>query len=163
VAASCCAGRDAGDDFDSESERSILRSQRPVNSLSILYILIGSLVVAARAPMVIAPRATLRWYDGLISTDSRVRWIGVGFAPLALAMVVLPGGGSRSADVMIALGCAFGVATAWLLLAPATYRRIAHGVVGFLESSVDQMILRLAGLLAVVVGVWMISLGAAGC
>lgn len=126
---------------------------------SILYILIGSLVIAGRGPMVFAPRATLRFFDRLLSTDARVRGISLVFAPLPAAVVTLPLGEGPAAEVLSALGWLFAAATLWLLSAPASYRRLAHAVLGFFESSVDEAVVRIVALVAVAIGVSMIYVG----
>ncbi len=78
-----------------------------MDSLSILCILIGILIIAVRAPMIFAPSATLRFFDRLISTDTGIRGIGLIIAPLALALIVLARGGEAAAGVLHALGWIF--------------------------------------------------------
>ncbi len=127
--------------------------------LSMLCVLIGILIIAVRAPMVFAPSATLRFFDRLISTDTGIRGIGLVIAPRGLALVVLARGEGSPAGVLHALGWLFAAATLWLLAAPGSYRRLARGVLGYIESSVDMAIVRILGLVAVAIGVALIYVG----
>ena len=59
-----------------------------MDSLSIICIVVGILVIVGRGPLIFAPRATLRFYDRVfLSTNARVRAVGVGFATLAMALL----------------------------------------------------------------------------
>lgn len=130
-----------------------------MDSLSILCILIGTLIIAVRAPMIFAPSATLRFFDRLISTDTGIRGIGLMIAPLALALVALSRGDEPAAGILHALGWLFAAATLWLLAAPGSYRRIARGVLDYFERSVDLAIVRIVGLVAVAIGLALIYVG----
>lgn len=127
--------------------------------LSILCVLIGVVIVIVRAPMVFAPRATLRLFDRLISTDTGIRGIGLAIAPLALALVVLAGGEGVAAGILHALGWLFSGATLWLLVAPGSYRRLARSVLGYFEASAGLAIVRILGLVAVAIGGALIYVG----
>ncbi len=127
-----------------------------MDRLSILYILIGIVIIAFRAPQIFAPSATLRFFDRLISTDAGVRGIGLVMAPLAVALVALARGEGLGAGILQALGWVFAAATLWLLAAPDSYRRLAHGVLDVFD---DPAIVRIIGLVAVAIGVAMICLG----
>ena len=55
-----------------------------MDSLSIICIVVGALVILKRGPLMFAPNATLRFYDRLfLSTNARVRAAGVVIATLA--------------------------------------------------------------------------------
>ena len=109
--------------------------------------------------MIFAPSAALRFFDRLISTDTGIRGIGLVIAPLALALVVLARGEGSAAGILYPLGWLFAAATLWLLVAPGSYRRLARGVLGYFESSVDMAIVRIVGLIAVAIGVALIYVG----
>ncbi len=119
---------------------------------AILFILIGSLLIASRGPLIVAPRATLRFFTRFIATDARVRGIALALAPLAAAMIMVSLGDGPATGILAVLGWLFAGVVAWLLVAPSSYRRIAGGVIAFSENSVDEMIIRLVGLLAVAIG-----------
>ena len=62
-----------------------------MDSLSIICIVIGILAIVIRGPLIFVPRATLRFYDRLIlSSNARVRAVGVVNAILAIALLLLP-------------------------------------------------------------------------
>jgi uncharacterized protein YjeT (DUF2065 family) len=130
-----------------------------VDALSVLCILLGVLIIVTRGPMIVAPRATLRFYERLLSTDARVRGIGLVIGPLAVALVAFTSGEEGAAGILRALGWLSAAATLWLLAVPSSYRRLAQGVLDFFESSVDPAIVRIIGLLAVAIGVALIYVG----
>lgn len=130
-----------------------------MDPLSILCILIGILIIATRGPMVFAPTATLRFYDRLLSTDALVRGIGIALAPFGVALIALPLGEGAPVAIVRASGWLWTAAALWLLLAPKSYRRFAHGVLDFFETSVDEAIVRILGLATLAIGVALIYVG----
>ena len=130
-----------------------------MDPLSVVCVVIGILIIATRGPMVFAPTATLRVFDRLISTDSRIRGFGVVLAPFAVGLIALPLGEGASVEILRALGWTWAAVTLWLLFAPGSYRRFARGVLNFFESSMDESIVRIIGLVAVTIGVALIYFG----
>ena len=63
-----------------------------MDRFSILSVLVGSLIIVFRAPMIFAPVATIRFFKRPLSADSRVRRVGIEMAPLAAALRALPAG-----------------------------------------------------------------------
>ncbi len=126
---------------------------------SILCVFLGLLLIAGRGPVIFAPRATLRFFDRLISTDAGIRGIGAVLAPLAVALIVIPLGEGAVAGILHALGWLWAAGTLLLLAAPDSYRRIARGVLGYFESSVGEAIARVLGLVAVAIGIGLIYYG----
>lgn len=133
-----------------------------MDPLSGLCVLIGTLIIAGRGPMIFAPRATLRFFNGLLSTNARIRGIGVVLAPLAVATIALPLGEGEVAGILRVLGWLWAAASLWLLVAPSSYRKFAGGVLGYFESSVDEEVIRLLGVVAVAIGVALIYFGIYG-
>lgn len=127
--------------------------------LSILCILIGTLIIATRGPLILAPRAMLRVIRGLISTDARLRGIGLVLVVLAAAPLLLPIGEGAVAGGLYALGWLLAVASLWLLTAPGSYRLVAQGVLDYVDSSVDEAIVRILGIFAVAIGVGLVYVG----
>ena len=130
-----------------------------MDPLSILCVLIGTLIIATRGPMIIAPTATLRFFNKLLSTDARIRGIAALLTPLAVALIALPLGEGRMAGILRVFGWLWAAATLWLLAAPNSYRHLAVGVLGFFESSVDEAIVRMIGIVAVAIGIVLIYFG----
>lgn len=130
-----------------------------METLSILCVLVGVLTIVFRAPLIFAPRATLRFFDRLVSTDRGVRGIALGVAPLALALVVLPPGQGSTAVFLRVLGWLFAAVTLWLLAAPGSYRSFSRGLLDAFEHSLDLAIVRIIGLVAVALGAALIYFG----
>ena len=130
-----------------------------VDPPSILCVFLGLLFIAGRGPIIFAPRATLRFFDRLISTDAGIRGIGAVLAPLAVALIVIPLGEGAVAGILHALGWLWAAGTLLLLAAPDSYRRIARGVLGYFESSVGEATARVLGLVAVAIGIGLIYYG----
>lgn len=130
-----------------------------MDPVSILCILVGVLVIVGRGPLVFAPQATIRFYERMLSTDARVRAIGVPIGLLAAALLVLPPGEGTAAGLLRLLGWIFAVATVWLLVAPGSYRRLAQGVLEFAAQSVDSAVVRGLGLFGVAIGFALIYAG----
>ena len=127
--------------------------------LSILCVLIGTLVIASRGPLIFAPSATLRFFNKLLATNARIRGIAAANAPLAAALITLPLGEGEMAGLLRFLGWLSTAATLWLLAAPDSYRRFAEGVLDFFESSIDEAIVRMMGGVASAIGIACIYFG----
>ena len=130
-----------------------------MDPLSILCVLIGTLIIAGRGPMIFAPTTTLRFFNRLLSTNARIRGIGVVLALLAAATIALPLGDGEVAGILGVLGRLWVAASLWLLVAPSSYRRFAGGVISYFESSVDEAVVRMIGVVAVAIGVALIYFG----
>jgi uncharacterized protein YjeT (DUF2065 family) len=130
-----------------------------VDYLSILCILIGTLIIVTRGPLILAPRAMLRVIRGLIATDARLRGIGLVLVALAAAPLLLPLGEGVVAGGLYALGWLFAVASLWLLTAPGSYRLVAQGVLDYVDSSVDEAIVRILGFVSVAIGFALVYVG----
>ena len=129
------------------------------NPVAFLCVVMGMLIVVSRGPMMFAPKASLRFFRQLVSTDVRVRILGLVMAPLSLALGFLPLGEEGAAALLRSLGWLFILATSWLLIAPGMYRAMVNGFVDFFESSVDSIVVRMIGFFAVLVGGWLIHFG----
>lgn len=124
-----------------------------------LCVLIGTLIIASRGPMIFAPTATLRFFRRLLSTDARIRGTGVALAPLAAATIALPHGEGEVAGILRVLGWLWAGASLWLLVAPSSYRSFVGNVLGYFESSVDDVVIRMLGVGAVAIGAALIYFG----
>jgi hypothetical protein len=129
-----------------------------VSLLAIVTVLIGLLIVLLRAPLVIAPRATLDGYQRLIQSTPALRGVGAVFGLLGVLLILLtPGEGA--APVLIVLGWILALAALWLLASPASYRRLAIGMLDFFRNSADSAVTRGMGLLGVGIGVGLVYVG----
>jgi hypothetical protein len=132
-----------------------------VSEVGVASIVFGVVMVCSRGPLLLAPAATLGWFERLIETDGRIRALGAVTLMLGTAMA-WAGASERSglAMILFVIGWAvIGSSTLALVLFPDAYRSIAEAV---LPSDTDEDLIgwRLLGLLGVFVGVLMIYYGA---
>ena len=131
-----------------------------MDSLSIMCIVLGTLTIVSRGPLIFAPSATLRSYDRLIiSTNARFRAFGVVIATLAMALLFLSFGEGALAGFLHAVGWVMAAMALLMLVVPNVSRRFLSAMFDYLENSVDDAIVRILGLLAVVVGAVLIYVG----
>jgi len=131
-----------------------------MDSLSIMCIVLGTLTIVSRGPLIFAPSATLRSYDRLIiSTNARFRAFGVVIATLAMALLFLSFGEGALAGFLHAVGWVVAAMALLMLVVPNVWRRFLSAMFDYLENSVDDAIVRILGLLAVVVGAVLIYVG----
>ncbi len=131
-----------------------------MDSLSIICIGVGILVIVSRGPLIFAPSATLRFYDRcLFSTNARCRAVGVMFATLAMALLFSDFGVGALAGLLHTFGWLMATVALLFLVLPNVLRRILQTIFGYIEKSVDERILRIVGLLAVVFGFALIYVG----
>ena len=131
-----------------------------MDSLSTICIAVGILVIVRRGPLIFAPSATLRFYDRwLFSTNARCRAVGVMFATLAMALLFSDFGVGALAGLLHTFGWLMATVAFLFLVLPNVLRRILQTIFGYIEKSVDNGILRIVGLLAVVFGLALTYVG----
>ena len=131
-----------------------------MDSLSIICIGVGIVVIGSRAPLIFAPSATLRFYDRwLLSTNARFRVFGVVFATLAMALLFSDFGEGVLAGLLHTFGWFMATVALLFLVLPNVLRRFVQTIFGYIEESVDDGIVRIVGLLAVVFGFALIYVG----
>ena len=130
-----------------------------MDSLSIICIGVGIVVIVSRAPLIFAPSATLRSTRWLFSTNARCRAFGVMFATLAMALLFSDFGVGALAGFPHAAGWVVATVALLFLVLPNVLRRILRTIFGYIEKSVDERIMRIVGLLAVVFGLALIYVG----
>ena len=131
-----------------------------MDSLSIMCIVLGTLTIVSRGPLIFAPSATLRSYDRLIiSTNARFRAFGVVFATLAMALLFSDFGEGVLAGLLHTCGWFMATVALLFLVLPNVLRRFVQTIFGYIEESVDDGIVRIVGLLAVVFGFALIYVG----
>lgn len=132
-----------------------------MSEVGVASIVLGVVIVSSRGPLLVAPAATLRWFEGMIRTDGRIRALGV--VALALGALLVRAGVSEE-NVLATILSLFGwVAVVFtipaLLLFPAVYRFIGQAVVPANEVA-DLTGWRVLGLAGVVIGGLLIYFGA---
>ena len=131
-----------------------------MDSLSIMCIVLGTLTIVSRGPLIFAPSATLRFYDRwLLSTNARFRVFGVVFATLAMALLFSDFGEGVLAGLLHTFGWFMAAVALLFLVLPNVFRRFFQTIFGYIEKSVDERIMRIVGLLAVVFGLALIYVG----
>ena len=131
-----------------------------MDSLSIICIVVGALVILKRGPLIFAPNATLRFYDKLfLSTNARVRGFGVVIATLAMALLFSDFGEGVLAGLLHTFGWLMTTVALLFLVLPNVLRRILQTIFDYIEKSVDDGILRIVGFLGVVFGLALIYVG----
>jgi hypothetical protein len=131
-----------------------------MNSLAIVSIVLGSVIIIARGPMVVAPKGTLAVFRQLIQSPARIRILGVFVALLGLAMVATARGIDQSAaQVILVFGWFLSLVSIFLLLLfPSLYRGLASF---FLEVFEETAAFRAVGVIGVAFGVFFLYLGIA--
>ena len=128
--------------------------------LEIAVVLVGVLVAASRAPLVVAPQASLDWYERLVRSDAALRGVAALLGVLGVALIFLSRG-ERDArlGLLTLLGAILALGALWLLAWPASYREIALAFFDFIRSSADRVLVRGLGLLGVAVGLALVYAG----
>ena len=131
-----------------------------MDSLSTICIGVGILVIVGRGPLIVAPTATLRFYDRwLLSTKARFRVFGAVFAILSIALLFSDFGEGVLAGFLHTFGWFMAAVALLFLSLPNVLRRFIQSIFGYIEESVDDGIVRIVGLLAVVFGFALIYVG----
>ena len=131
-----------------------------MSPVGIVSIAVGVFAVCTRAPLVVAPAATLRWWKTAFSTNGRVRLFGIGLLPLAATMIWA--GSSEDSGLagfllLVGLGT---VAMCALLLVPfpGAFRALADEIMPS-DPSGSLIGWRLVGLAVVLASAVLIYLG----
>ena len=130
-----------------------------MSDLSLVCIAVGVLVIVARGPLIFAPAGTLRFYRKLMSTNPRVRVLGLVVGAAGLALIMYVGDARGAARILYYLGWLLAlVALVFMLVIPSLYRRMATGVLDFV-ADMDSSVPRVAGMLGVLIGILVIYIG----
>jgi hypothetical protein len=132
-----------------------------VSEVGVVSIVVGVVVVSSRGALLVAPAATLRWFEGLIGTDGRTRALGAFVLTLGATMA-WAGASEHSllATILWVVGWAVvAISTPALVLFPAVYRAIGEAVLPS-DAGEDLIGWRLVGLLGVILGGLLIYYGA---
>ena len=110
-----------------------------MDSLSIICIAVGILVIVSRCPLIFAPSATLRFYDRwLLSTNARFRALGAVIATLAMALLFSDFGEGVLARLLHTFGWLMATVALLFLVLPNVLRRILRTIFGYIEKLVDE-------------------------
>ena len=119
--------------------------------------MIGILSIVSRGPLIFAPETTKAFYLKLVTSNTRIRIMGLFVAALGTAAIMAARGSDQTAALIILVLGYFWVfaATFFLLIFPSFYKLIA----GAFLDAMDNLILRLLGFFTVLLGAFFIYLG----
>lgn len=131
-----------------------------MSAVGLFSIALGAVVVCSRGPLLFAPAVTLRWFQRLLETDTRIRIMGVVVAALGSGMVWAGGTASSGlASFLVVAGWCIGAGGSVLLFVfPEFYRSMAHAFLPS-DTGADLRGWRMLGGLGVAIGMVLIFLG----
>jgi uncharacterized protein YjeT (DUF2065 family) len=128
-----------------------------MSAVSVMSIIFGIIIIVGRAPLVVAPGATLRLIRRIINNKGTLRIVGIFSAVLGVALVAAAWDVRQSAALILYwLG--------WLLFFAALVELIFTAFVQKIAISIWSMknsTARILGIVAVVIGAFFIYLGIA--
>ena len=126
-----------------------------MSNLAIVCVFFGILIVFSRAPLLIAPAATLRIINRIIGKKSNLRIIGIPTSLLGVVMITSTLDTNQSfALIILILGCLIVLAGFLEIFITSFIQRIAIYI-----WSMSNMKGRVLGLFSVILGVCFIYLG----
>ena len=130
-----------------------------MDALAIVCIVLGIGSIAKSVPLVYAPRATLRFFNVFFSTNARCRALGVVYATMAMALLLLPFGDGPLAGFLHAVGWLYVGLGLWCWVLPDSVRRVVSAIYSFFENSMPAPVLRVCGVFGVLAGLAFIYVG----
>jgi len=129
-----------------------------MTQLALMSVVAGAVIIAVRAPFVLAPEASTAGGRWLIASRARIRVAGALFAPLALAMILAANGSEQGAAWVISIvGWLWLLAAVFLLLSfTSLYQRIALRILDALD---EPAVMRVLGAIGVLFGALLVYLG----
>ena len=132
----------------------VLKGSEPLTQLAIVSVVAGIVVIAARAPLAIAPVASSTGIRWLIGSDARIRVAGGFFGVIGVAMILAANASDHDTAWVIRIGgWAWAVAAFMLVVAPSVYRGIAQRVLQ------DSLRMRALGAIGALFGAFVVYLG----
>jgi len=132
-----------------------------MSKVGVVSIVLGVLVVCSRGALLVAPAATLRWFEGLIGTNGRTRALGAVSLALGASMVWAGASEHSGLATILSVGgwAVVGISALALVLFPAAYRAIVEGMLPS-DTDADLTGWRVLGLAGVILGGLLIYFGA---
>ena len=98
-----------------------------MSNLALVSVVVGLVIIAARAPLAVAPSASSRNIRWMIETDARIRVAGGFFGGIGLAMILAASSSDHDAAWAILLGGWAWVAAGLVLVGnPPFYRDLGQ-------------------------------------
>lgn len=129
-----------------------------MSALAVVSVVLGAVVIAARAPLLVAPQATVAVYRRLLERNGFARLLGAVFAALGAALIGAGWGSEPTpARIMLAVGWLLTGSGGLMLAAPpSATRRFVESILGAID---DPAALRILGGIGVAVGLGFLFLG----
>ena len=125
-----------------------------MSQLALVSVVAGSIVIAARAPLVLTPAASSTGIRWLIGSDTRIRVAGGFFGVIGVAMILSANGSDHDAAWVILIGgWAWVVAASVLVGNPSFYRDIVQRMLR------DPWRMRALGAIGALFGAFVVYLG----
>ena len=128
-----------------------------MNTPAVASIIMGIVIIAARGPMMFAPRAVIEFFKrGVLSSNARIRYMGLVVSSFGAGMILAAWGHSQITAYVIWISgwIVTPVSVVFLLVFPSTYKKVAAVVFGF-----NIAFFRVLGFVGVAMGVGFIYLG----
>ena len=133
-----------------------------MDALAITCIVVGILIIVMRAPLIFAPRATVRFYDRVIfSTNARCRAFSVVLAIVAMTLFLLPFDDGALAGFLYAAGWIMACGAVFIIVLPSIVRGFWRSMSSLVEEFVPAPFLIVRGVFGVLAGGALIYVG--GC
>ena len=131
-----------------------------MDALAIICIVVGIANILGSLPLAYAPSATLRFCNRVFfSTNARCRALGVVYATMAMALLLLPFGDGPLAGFLHAVGWLYVGLGHWFWVLPDSVRRVVSAIYSFFENSMPAPVLRVCGVFGVLAGLAFIYVG----
>ena len=131
-----------------------------MDALAITCIVLGIGSIVENLPLVYAPSATLRFSNRVFfSTNARCRALGVVYATMAMALLLLPFGDGPLAGFLHAVGWLYVGLGLWCWVLPDSMRRVVSAIYSFFENSMPAPVLRVCGVFGTLAGLGFIYVG----
>ena len=128
-----------------------------MTTIAIILVVFGSLIIATRGPLIVAPTQTRDLYMTIMTSDARMRGFGIAVGVIAAILAFLLRATPDLASLIVYYLTLLIVAMSALYLVPfpASANRLAKSIwFGF-----SPAMLRVIGIVSVAFGAWLISVG----
>ena len=131
-----------------------------MSNLAITCVIMGAFIIIYRAPFAIAPKKTIRLYESVFSTNTRMRIFGLMGLSLAAFLVGISHASENSYAVYIFIyGLVLGLVTLLMIIFTSGFRNWAYNIMDLI--SMSTVTARTLSLIVVVIGALLVYLGVA--
>lgn len=130
-----------------------------MNAVAVVSILLGLAIIVLRGPLIFAPKETKEFYLKMLASPMRIRIFGAFAALIGIVMVsALAGAEGLLAEILVFVGLMFVVtAVGFMVPFPGKLKTLVEKIF----SMANDTLARIVGVIAVLIGVYLIYAGAA--